>query len=49
MLLNGKAEWHGSRLPRIVIEERDRPIQDEQGAGKKMESGKCKAHCGGCD
>ena len=42
MLLNSKAEWHGSRLPRIVIEERDRQIEDEKGAGSKMERGKKK-------
>ena len=45
MLLNNKSEWHGSRLPRIVIEEMDRHIEDKESAGSRMEaSGRSSSH-----
>ena len=39
VLMNSKAEWHNSRIPRIIIEEGDEQVEDlESGLGKKSES-----------
>ena len=40
-LMNGKSEWNSSRIPRIVIEEGERQVEDlESALGKKGEQEK---------
>ena len=43
VLLNSKSEWHNSRIPRIIVEEGEKQIEDvESGLGKKSEKSKQK-------
>ena len=40
ILLNSKAEWNNSRIPRIIIEEGETQVEDrESGLGKKRRKG----------
>ena len=42
-LLNSKSEWHNYKIPRIIVEEGEKQIEDlESGLGKKSESSKQK-------
>ena len=45
IVLNSKAEWNGSRLPRIVIEDRDVRIEDKENGATKMDKGKPGRDC----